>query len=141
MTSFFDVAGLVLAVLPLVCQGLDAYPDSFLVKFIRAKTELRTFARDLQIMQSSLRTAMIKIFIKIKVELTAEQIRVLKSYNIKGSEFFDVWREVLAANPDVIAAHYENSLPDLKQVLDEILLVLLKLTRGTPIPCDVAPEK
>ena len=136
----FEIAGIVLAVIPLVLEGLDAYPDSLLVKFTRAKLERREFARQLHYIQSGLRSAMLRVFARIKAHLTIDQLRDLSHSNVKGSKFFDVWNNVRLQNPVEITSKFEHTIEDIKFVLDDMVFVLNQVLKDTGISPDSGPE-
>jgi hypothetical protein len=138
--SFYDVAGLVLAVLPVVCQGLEAYPESFFAKLILVKNHLKIFVFQLQMMEAGLRTAMIATFRRMEVALTTDQMEVLKSPNVRVSKFFVLWNELLEENGDAIASNFESSLAEAKDALNDMARILAEITRGTPVPNDAEPE-
>lgn len=131
--SAFEIVGVVLAVLPLILEGLDAYPESKLVKFARANQERREFARQLMSVQSGLRYSMEGLFMRMEAKLTADQWRDFGMCDVKGSKFFHVWNEVLKANPDMIKT---NTFAEVKFVLDDIVMVLTKVVEDTGIPVD-----
>jgi hypothetical protein len=136
----FEVAGLVLAVLPLVKAALDAYPDPIFAKITGAAVERREFARQLQMVQAQLRNAMLRVFMRIDALLTDDQWRNLTHYDVKGSQFFAVWDDILKANPDAIKTKFESTIEDIKFVINDMVIVLSKVMRETKIAADPGPE-
>lgn len=128
-----EVVGLVLAVLPLVIQGLDAYPDSLIVKFLKAREERRQFVIELMSIQSGVRFAIERLLIRLDAKLTPDQWRALRAPDVKGSVFFHIWEEILKENPSIIES---NTMKDIKFVLDEMAVLLVQLLENTSTPND-----
>jgi hypothetical protein len=120
--------------------GVDAYRDSRLAKITRAKVERREFARQLKIIHTGLRNAMLRVFIRINASLTDDQWEDLRLDDIKGSKFFDVWIDVLNTNHDAIKTKFESTIEDIKFVIDDMVDVLSKVMKETDIAADPGPE-
>src|SRR5277367_3764007 len=136
--SGMEVVGLILAVLPLVLEGIDAYPA--VARFKRANRDRREFARSLHSVQSALRATMIRVFTRIKDLLTLEQLAELSRPNVKGSKFVDVWNEVLKTNPDEIEKAFEHTIDDINFVLGDMIMVLNDVVKDTEITPDAGAE-
>jgi hypothetical protein len=129
--SGFEIAGVVLAVLPLILDGLNAFPDSTIAKFVRANQERQEFAQQLLSVQTGFRCVMERLFIRCEAELTNGQWRALRALDAKGSDFLDMWREILASNPDIVKT---NTFADTKFMLDGVADVLKEIVKDTAIP-------
>jgi hypothetical protein len=136
--SGMEVIGLVLAVLPLVLEGIDAYPA--VARFKRANRDRREFARSLHSVQSALRATMIRVFTRIKDLLTLEQRRELSHPNVNGSKFFHVWKEVLRTKPDEIEKAFGHTVDDINLVLADMIMVLNDVVKDTEIKPDAGAE-
>ena len=135
--STWDIAGIVLAALPLVFEGLDAYPDSALVKFAKANQERAELARHLKSVQVHLRYAMEQLFARLDAQLTIEQWQALRAPDVKGSAFFDIWNGIVKTDPKLL---HTNTLADVKDVLDEMKSILCKIVENTAIPHDAGSD-
>jgi hypothetical protein len=133
----FEIAGLVLAVVPLLLEGLKAYPKTSFYKtseaFIHAKKERREFVARLSLLHSALRFAMIDIFRRINYVLTPDQRRVLIGVDSVGAKFFDVWKEVSEKNHAVIEKAFEHTLDHIEIVLESMVESLSEMVRHTGI--------
>ena len=135
--SAIDIAGLVLAVVPLILEGFEAYPDSRPMQYLRtfsaAKLERREFARQLMLMNSELRFAMLDIFTRINVLLTPAQRNVLGASDSMGAEFFTVWGEVWKSNSEEIQGAFLHTIEHIKYVLDNMMELLNEMVKHTEI--------
>jgi len=142
--SAFEIVGLVLAVVPLVLKGFQAYPDSKLNQysksFIGAKLERREFARKLDLMNSELRFAMLDILTRINVLLTAEQREVLTAYNSMGAQFFDVWSEIWKRNPDETRSAFSHTIEHVRDVIENMVEILNEMLKHTKISPNTGRE-
>ena len=80
--SVFEIAGIVLPVIPLVLEGLKSYPvqndhETF-ESFRQAKQERMSFAQELRLVNRELRCLMIDVITK-NVSLTSDQRQVLNA--------------------------------------------------------------
>jgi len=130
--SAFEVVGVVLAVLPLVWEGLDAYPDSRVAKFLRANQERAEFGRQLLCAQSGLRSAMMNLFKEIEAELTPAQKLAITSLDVKGSKFFEIWKEIVAAHPKMTFDC--TLLGQIRVVVDDLSDVLTQVVKHAAMP-------
>src|SRR5579862_360278 len=96
--SGFEVVGVVLAVLPLILSGLEAYSDSSLDRILRAKQLRQEFARDLRSIFTALRFAMNRLFYRADAQLTPVQWETLDTMKTTGSHFCDIWKDMIAKN-------------------------------------------
>lgn len=142
--SGFELAGIILAVIPLVLEGLKAYPKSGVYKtskaFIHAKKERREFAAQLLLMHTELRFAVIEVFKQINLSLTVDERRELTAADSVGSRFFDLWKRVAAANPDVIEKEFEHTIDHIKDVLEDMVEVLNEMMKHTAISYDAGRQ-
>lgn len=135
--SALAIAGLVISVLPLILEGLNAYPDSSVVKLIRAKQEREEFARQLMSVQTGLRYAMERLFIQMGAKLTYDEWQALRTLDVKGSKFFDIWNEILTANPSIVKT---NTFAEIEFVLNDMVDKLKNVVANTAIPYDSRSE-
>lgn len=140
----FEVAGLVLAVVPLILEGLKAYPKTSVYQtvesFRRARKERREFASQLLLMHTELRFAMIEVFKRINISLTTDQRRELTATDNVGAKFFDVWNKVFENNSEAIEKAFEHTIEHIRIVLDDIVEVLTEIVKHTEIPYDAGSE-
>src|SRR5271170_6057892 len=136
--SGFEVAGIVLAVLPMIRDAVKIYKDTG--TFRNAPQERRIFAEQLLHMHTELRFAMINIFNQINISLTIEQRQQLMSVDNVGAQFFNLWETVSRANPDVIEKEFEPTLGDLKGVLNDMADILKDMVTHTQIDYDTGRE-
>jgi len=136
MTAF-EIAGLVLAVVPLILEGFEAYPDSRPLQYLRifagAKLERREFARQLMLMNSELRFAMLDNFTRINVLLTSSQRQVLGASESMGADFFTVWNEVWKSNSEDMKTAFSHTIEHIKDVLDNMMELLNEMVKHTEI--------
>ena len=140
--SGFEVAGLVLAVVPLILEALKAYPkvSNGTRAFRRAKQERREFAGQLLLMHTELRCAMITVFKQINISLTVEQRRELVDVDKVGAQFFSLWENVRKANPKVIEREFEHTVDHMKDLLDDMAEILREMVRYSEIDYDTGRE-
>src|SRR5271170_1819762 len=138
--SGFEVAGLVLAVIPLILEGLEAYPQSRLFQstksFLEAKRERREFASQLLLFHTEILFLMMN---HSTLLMTADQQRDLTSPDNVGSKFFNVWKSVLTANSAEIGIS-ERGFEDIKFLLDDMVGVLNEMLKHTEISKDASSE-
>ena len=136
--SAWEIVGIVLAVLPLVIEGLDAFPESSIIKVLTAKRKRKEFIRELTNVQSGLRYAIEKLLIATDAELQPEQWAALgQSRTIKGAQFFDLWNDVLRANPWLLET---NTGGDIKFVVDDMQSILSQVVEHTAVPRDAGTD-
>jgi polyhydroxyalkanoate synthesis regulator phasin len=143
--SGFEIAGIVLAVIPLLLSGLDAYPDSKLLKFAksftRAKLERREFARRLTLLHTELRFAMLDIFKQINLILTHDQRRALTASDSVGpAKFFAVWNEVWETKSSEIKEILEHTIEPIEKVLTHMVELLNAMVKHTNISSDAGKD-
>jgi hypothetical protein len=129
--SAYEVVGVVLAVLPMVIDGLDAYSNSPAAKLARAKEERRQFLVDLMAIQSGVRFAIQRLLVHVDARLTPDQWRTFRAHDAKGSIFFDLWKDILQENPSITES---NTMREIKFVLEEIAVLLTQVVENTDIP-------
>ena len=140
--SGFEVAGIVLAVLPLILEGLKAYPKlSKATKTFRlANRERRAFAGQLLLMHTELRCAMINVFKQINVSLTIQQRQELTGVDNVGAQFFNLWESIRKANPEVIEREFEHTIDHIKGLLEDMADILKEMVTHTEIDYDTGRE-
>ena len=142
--SGIEVAGLVLAVIPLMLEGLKAYPKTKFYQttqaFMRAKRERRDFVRQLLLLHTELRFAMIDVFKRINCSLTADQRRALTAADSVGETFFNVWKDISTANRDILESAFQQTIDHVGTVLDDMAEMLSEMMKHTEISCDSGME-
>lgn len=120
-----DIAGLVLVALPLVIEGLDAYPDSSIARLFTAKRERREFVRQLREVQSGLRAEIGNLCRGMHAQLRRDQWATFRALDAKGSQFFEIWKDLLEKRPDLVetttGAAIKNILEDMEKILNEVV--------------------
>jgi hypothetical protein len=140
--SGFEVAGLVLAVIPLVVEGLNSYPVQTVAKrsaaFVKTKRELQEFAQELRELRRELRSALIDIIMSIKpaLNLSPEERLALTARNSGGSKFFEVWNQILKTNSALIENALEHTIEDIKEVIEHMQRALVEMLQYHQIPPD-----
>lgn len=141
--SGFEIAGLVLAVVPLILEGFKAphaKPLKYLRLFPTAKLERRDFAIQLDLLNAELRFTMLNVFKRINVLLTPDQSEVLTADDSMGADFFKVWNDVWEANPDEIKLVFSHTLDRIQRVLDNMVDLLNEMVKHTGIPSKAGTE-
>ena len=128
--SVFEIAGIILPVIPLVLEGLESYPlrndhETF-KSFRRAKQERMNFAQELRQVNRELRCLMIDVITK-NVSLTSDQRQVLTARNSGAAKFFDVWNEIVKTNSHVLNNAFEETMEDIKNVVEHLQEVLREI--------------
>ena len=133
--SGFEVAGIVLAVIPLVS---DVQPKELpFFHAVRAKQERREFAEQLMHVQTRLRYALVRVFFLSEADLTETQRQALLNDRIKGSEFLEIWREIREKNPGMIKM---NMFAQFEFVLQKICELLKEVVQDSAIPRDAGSD-
>lgn len=140
--SGFEVAGILLAVLPLIIEGVKLYPKMHKATnaFRRAKQERREFAGQLLLMHTELRCAMINIFKQINISLTVEQRLELTRVDNVGAQFFSLWESVYKSNTDAIEREFEHTIGQIRDLLEDMTEILKEMVRHTDIEYDTGRE-
>ena len=142
--SGFEVVGLILAVVPLVLQGLEAYPKTKIYKstasFARARQERRTFARKLLILHTELRFVMIDVLKPLNPSLTPQQREVITGNDSVGSNFFNVWEQVSKADPEAVEKAYRSTIDHITPVLHDMVAMLTEMLQHSDISYDAGRD-
>jgi len=143
--SGFEIAGIVLAVIPLVLDAVKDYPKTSVGKktrtFLQAAQKRREFASELLSVGTALRGVMIDIFMRVNVSLTQAQREALTGPNVAPATFFEVWNEVFDSNPDEIRKDLCSTIEDIRPVLQNTEEILLDVVAHTEIPQDEGREQ
>lgn len=135
--SFYEIAGLVLAVIPLVLEGLDAYPNSKVIQYVKnikeANQRRREFATTLRQMNSGFQFAMLRNFTEIPELLSDRQVEVLYSDKSMGADFLAVWNEVKQEHPAEIDKTFAHTIHEITDVLNDMVELLNDMIKDTGI--------
>jgi hypothetical protein len=120
-----DIASIVLSVLPLIVNEVGDVQRVVPSEERRSRKEgkmRRKVARDLQYINTALRTAMYDIFDLIDLSLTKSQWSVLKNEGTKGAEYLLIWEQVVKAKPN---QGLNDALKEIREVLEQIEDILM----------------
>jgi hypothetical protein len=137
LMSGFEIAGVVLAVLPLVIDGLDACQDLAVFRLLSARSQRRKFVAQLMFVQTILRNRFERLLHTLEVELEPGHWDALKSSSVKGSQFFDVWNQVLQAYPELKDTTIGS---EIMFVVEDLQTLLYDVIEHTAIPHDANAE-
>jgi hypothetical protein len=141
----FEIAGIVLAVVPILMDALSEYPQTSAGKntsaFLFAKTNRRDFARQLKHIRNTLRRVMFDLFDQLDVSYTESQHRSLMAPETVGSQYFQIWNEVVNENPEDVKTALSHTMDEVQETLLETQTILVEIVAGTGIPHDVGREK
>lgn len=136
--SGFEIVGLILSVIPLVLEGIKAYPIKECYKsaeaFLQATQERRDFAMQLRRLNSELRYVIIELLTPINSLVTAKQRLVLTSRKSGGAKLFDVWKEIMKANSCEIEMTFKETFEDIRDVLEHMEDVMKEMVEHTDVP-------
>ena len=140
--SGFEIAGLALAIIPIVYGALKDVYETHVGKitgvFMNAKRERRKFAGQLLSLDTALRSAMLDIFNSVGFSLTEAQWSVIENDGTVGTEFVHVWNEIIVANSGRIRTILRDVLDEVDEVLNRTAQILIEIVVHTKI---VHPEK
>src|SRR5438105_2441057 len=123
--SGFEIAGIVLAVLPLIVEGLKAYSKTTVSKmamaFMTAKKARREFATDLISLNVQLRFVVLDVLKPITHLLTVEQVQVLDAVDSTGAQFFRVWMQVWETSPEAVENAFRHTQEHIQSVLEHMV--------------------
>jgi hypothetical protein len=131
--SAWDVAGIVLAALPLMIEGFDAYSEAPVIKLFTANDDRREFIRALRDVQAPLRFQMETLLINTRARLTPEQWQAIRSTDVNGAKFLEIWAEIMKdhpAIPETITSH------ELRYVVEDTNEILTDIVRSTGVSRD-----
>jgi hypothetical protein len=138
--SGFEVAGIVLAVVPLVWNAWKDVPETRVGKitrsFLFAKTQKGQFADKFLSFDAALRDVMFDIFTPINHALTSSQRQLLTQTETVGATFFRVWKEIYTESSDGIRAVLSHSINDILPIVERMEKILIEIVVGT----GVSPE-
>lgn len=141
--SGFEIAGIVLSVLPLIVEAVKEVPKTDVGKksqaFVRAPQERRKFAGALLLVDTALRNAMLDIFKCVNIALTDSHRELLTTRGTTGAKFIQVWKDMLHTHTEVI----QNALlgEEIRPVVDKLEKILIKMVEHTQISHDTGrPE-
>jgi hypothetical protein len=142
--SGFEIAGIVLAVLPLIVEGLKAYPNTTVSRIVKAftatKKQRREFTIDLISLNTELRFVILDVLKPITGSLTVDQVQVLDDIDSTGARFFRVWTEVWEANPAAVEMAFRHTQEDIQPVLKDMVEILSEMLGHTGISYDDGRE-
>ena len=140
----FEVAGLILAVIPLILEGIKTYPKTAIYKsaasFVRATQERRKFASNLLLLHSELRFVMIQIMKPLNPSLTPEQREILTGTDTVGARFFEVWKQVSEARREAVQKAYRPTIEHIKPMLHDMVKMLSEMLKHSEISYDAGRE-
>jgi len=121
--SGFDIAGLVLAVIPLVVEGLKSYPVQKVCRTVKSfkefQEERRAFAQELRYMNTELRYIIFQAILT-SGSITPDQVQVLSSPDSHGSSFFDVWVDVTMKQSESMDNALKQTIEAINDTLEDI---------------------
>jgi hypothetical protein len=142
--SFFEITGLVLAIVPLILEGFKAYPNAVPVNFWRAlfnaKIKRRNFAIKLEHIHTELRFAVISILMRINASFTPEQQEVLTANNRIGADFFNVWNEIWKINSEEVEFKFTHIIENIKDIPQHMADLLNEMLKHTEISACTSKE-
>jgi hypothetical protein len=143
--SGFEIAGVVLAVVPLVLDACKSYPRTNVGKktheFVHAERKRREFAGELLILDSTFRYVMFDIFMRINICLTASQREILQKPTTVGAQFFQIWSDVMATNAEDVREALYHTINVMRPILLETESILYEMYADTGIPHDTTREE
>jgi polyhydroxyalkanoate synthesis regulator phasin len=143
--SGFEIAGIVLAVVPLIWDAIKDTPETSVGKgghaFINATSERQEFADELLFAHTAIRNEMLEIFKRINVLLTDSQRKTLTDPNTVGASFIQVWNDVRDANDDNVKTTLRTTIEDICPVLEKMAKILIEMVADTKISPDEGREK
>jgi len=147
--SGFEIAGLVLAIIPIVSDALKDAPQTTAGKtsrsFVKAASERREFARQLLFLDTSLRNALLELFKRISHILSDSQLSVLEAIlgnsSVIGSKFMKLLLDLVATNPDKVREILADAVDDIRDILEQIEEALIQIVVHTKINRNSGREK
>lgn len=140
----FEIAGVVLAVLPLIVEGLKAYSNTTVSRMVKAlmvaKAERREFVIDLISLNTELRFVVLDVLKPITDLLTVEQVQVLDDVDSTGAKFFRVWMQVWETSPEAVENAFRHTQEHIKDVLKNMVEMLSEMLGHTGISYDEKTE-
>lgn len=133
--SGFEVAGLILAIIPLYDQAVKTAETA--KKARKANHERRKFAKHLLMVDAALRSAALKLFESLDAELTPDQWNALQKRDVEGSKLLEIWREISKVCP---TARDDNLWVAIEVTLDEIAEALVKVVKYTKMSKNVGTD-
>jgi hypothetical protein len=130
--SGFEVAGLILAIIPLYDQAVKTAETA--TKAIEANQERRKFAKHLLVVDAILRSTALKLFESLDAELTLDQWNALIRRDVEGSKLLGIWREISKACP---TARDDSVWVAIEVTLGEIAKALVKVVKYTKMSKNV----
>jgi polyhydroxyalkanoate synthesis regulator phasin len=143
--SGFEIAGIVLAVVPLIWDAIKDTPETSVGKvsraFFKAPSERQEFADELLFAHTAIRNEMLEIFMRINVLLTDSQRKSLTDPKNVGANFIQVWNDVYDANGTNVKTLLDTTIEDICPVLEKMAQILIEMVKDTKISSDEGREK
>jgi polyhydroxyalkanoate synthesis regulator phasin len=143
--SGFEIAGIVLAVVPLIWDAIKDTPETSVGKgghaFINATAERQEFADELLFAHNAIRKAMLDIFLRINIFLTDSQRKLVTDPNTMGANFMQVWNAIYDANSAEVKNTLYTTIEDIRPVLETMEKILIEMVSHTKISSDEGREK
>ncbi len=98
------------------------------------------FAATLLHLHTELLILTIDVLEPINQFLTVEQRQVLNAENGVGPEFLDIWKQVSESNPEAIETAFRHTLPHIKPVLHDMVVMLSAMVKHTGISYDAGTD-
>jgi hypothetical protein len=139
--SGFEIAGILLAVIPILYDALKDAPETSVGKksgsFMKATKERRKFVQELFFLDTALRNAILDIFDSTNVPLTNDQLNILKNKTTMGFKFLQIWNDILKTIPD----DGNTVLNEISPILESTEGILIAMVVHTQISYDEGREK
>lgn len=143
--SGFEIAGIVLAVIPIVYDAIKDAPETGIGKqgrsFMKANKRRREFALKLFLLDTEFRNSMLDIFKWLNLPLTDVQWGHLASKRTMGSQLLQIWNDMLKTLPEDMNTAFKNALEELRDVLKSIEEILVAIVVHTHISYDEGRQK
>jgi hypothetical protein len=143
--SGFEIAGIVLAVIPIIHDALKDAPETGIGKqgsaFRQAARRRREFALKLFLIDTELRNSMLDIFKWVKLPLTDVQWDHLMSKRTMGPKLLQIWNDLLETLPQEMNTAFKNALEEIRDVLESIEEILVAIVVHTHISYDDGRQK
>jgi hypothetical protein len=143
--SGFEIAGIVLAVIPIIYDALKDAPETGIGKqgsaFRKAARRRREFALKLFLLDTELRNSMLDIFKWVKLPLTDVQWDHLMSKRTMGAKLLQIWNDLLETLPQEMNTAFKSALEEIRDVLESIEEILVAIVVHTHISYDEGRQK